>query len=229
MSGAAPLRVLLVDDHVLLADSLAVALRAEGVDATLADLDSRETLVQTVRDDPPDLVLLDLELGGALGDGATLVRPFVQAGTRVLLVTASRRKAQIGAAIEQGACGVVSKAAPFDTLLERCLAGARGEPVMTQDDRQRSLQHLYAAREREAEARAPFERLTPREQVVLRELCNGNSVAGIAEEWVVSEATVRTQERGILTKLGASSQLEAVARALHAGWLEDVRRDRRRS
>ena len=68
-------------------------------------------------------------------------------------------------------------------------------------------------------AREPFDRLTSREQQVLHALADGRSVACIAEDWFVSEATVRSQVRGVLLKLGVSSQLEAVARATKAGWL----------
>ena len=224
MSTADAPRVLLVDDHALLSESLAVALRAEGLTADVADLSSREELVAAVTADPPDLVLLDLELGGEIGDGSTLVRPFVRAGARVLVVSASRRRAQIGTAVEQGAVGYVPKSTPFGDLLQTVLAAARGLTVMTPEQRQSLLKDLYAARERQAAALEPFERLTAREQQVLRELGNGKPVATIAAEWFVSEATVRTQVRGVLMKLGVTSQLEAVAQALRAGWLGDARR-----
>ena len=224
MTAAGELHVLLVDDHVLLSETLAVALRAEGLQARLADLRSREDLIASVEADPPDLVLLDLELGPPIGDGSTLVRPFVQAGTRVVVVSASRRRAQVGTAVEQGAVGYLDKSAPYDELLTAVLAAAHGRPVMTPDQRQVLLQDLWAAREDEAAAREPFERLTAREQQVLRELGNGRTVGSIAAEWFVSEATVRTQVRGVLMKLGVTSQLEAVALALRAGWLGDPRR-----
>lgn len=224
MTAARALRVLLVDDHALLADAVAAALRAEGLEACRADLGSREDLIARVEADPPDLVLLDLELGGAIGDGATLVRPFVRAGARVLVVSASRRRAQVGSAIEQGAVGHLTKAEPLHELVETVTAAARGEDVMPADRRQALLQDLWSARERESAAQEPFDRLTAREQQVLRELGNGKVVGAIAEEWFVSEATVRSQVRGVLTKLGVGSQLEAVALAVRVGWLVDGRR-----
>jgi DNA-binding NarL/FixJ family response regulator len=68
------------------------------------------------------------------------------------------------------------------------------------------------------EQTAPFEQLSLREKDVLRELIAGKSVEMIARDWVVSIATVRTQVRGVLTKLGVNSQLAAVAKAGAAGW-----------
>jgi DNA-binding NarL/FixJ family response regulator len=217
--AAVIIRVLLVDDHQLLAQSLAVDLRAEGLEAHRADLADRDRLVEQVREDPPDLVLLDLDLGGVMGDGAMLVRPFRQAGCRVLIVTASSKREWLGSAIEQGAIGIVAKSSPFDRLLSTVIAAARGEDVMTPDERHQILTELRMSRERQRSLREPFERLTDREQQVLHELSNGKTVCHIAQEWFVSEATVRSQVRGVLTKLGVSSQLEAVAHAMRAGWL----------
>jgi len=224
-------RVLLVDDHQLLADSLALALEAEGFVVTVADLTDREQLIASVRNDPPDLVLLDLDLGGTIGDGATLVRPFCEAGARVLVVSGSADGYWLGTAVEQGAAGVLTKSGPFEPLLANVMSAARGDPVMSDADRHRLINDVRQARERLRHLHAPLQRLTEREQEVLRALGHGKSVSQIAEAWFVSEATVRSQVRGVLTKLGVSSQLEAVAYALRAGWLTnpDDRRGGRRA
>lgn len=214
------LRILLVDDHKLLVQSLALALRAEGLVVEIADLDDRDALIRTVQSHPPTLVLLDLELGGDIGDGSTLVRPFVQAGARVLVVSASTDRLRIASAIEQGAVGYVNKSAPFDSLLAVTRRAAHGETVMPEAERHRMVTELRVHRENRQAERTQFERLTRRERQVLRELSNGKSVGTIASEWYVSEATVRTQVRGVLMKLGVSTQLEAVARALRAGWVD---------
>ena len=214
-----PRRVLLVDDHQLLVDAVAAALNVGGIEAERADLASRESVIAQAWADPPDLVLLDLDLGGAIGDGATLVRPIIAAGARVLLVTASTDRARIGSVLELGAIGYVGKSAPFEELLRTAAAAAEGAEVMTAEERHAYLNELRLARQRKAVVDAPFERLTPREQQVLRSLAAGHSVAQIATESVVSESTVRSQVRAILTKLGVGSQLEAVTLALRSGWL----------
>lgn len=212
-------RVLLVDDHQLLVQSLELVLSAEGFEVDAADLGNRDALIKHVRSNPPTLVLLDLELGGVLGDGSTLVRPFVQSGTRVLVVSAARDRLRIASAIEQGAIGHINKSAPFDHLLSVARAAARGDDVMPEIERHRMVTELRLERERRHAERTQFDRLTLRERQVLHELTNGKSVGTIASEWFVSEATVRTQVRGVLMKLGVRTQLEAVAHALRAGWL----------
>ena len=218
-----PLRAVLVDDHQLLAQSLAMALRFEGVACTVPELADREALVRSVLQDPPDLVLLDLDLGGAIGDGSSLVAPFVEAGCRVLVVSASTDEDQVCRALELGASGVVRKDVPFAKLLDAALAAARGEELMVPTERRRMLEDARARRTQRSAALAPFERLSAREAQVLRALANGQSVALIAVSCFVSEATVRSQVRAVLTKLGVGSQLEAVAMAHRHGWLRASR------
>ena len=223
---ARPLQVLLIDDHRLLAHAITIALRLESVQATLAELSDPDSIIACVRADPPDLVLLDLRLGEGPSDGfidgAALVRPLTDAGTRVLVLTGTTDRCWLASAVEAGAVGVLSKADSLDDVVAAILKAARGEDVMSAQDRCAMLAELHEARQQRERAQEPFRRLTSRERQVLRALGRGKTVAGIAQEWVVSEATVRTQVRGVLTKLGVRSQLEAVASALQSGWLMSV-------
>lgn len=208
-------RAVVIDDHRLLAQSLAVALGFEGVSCTVADLDDRDTVVRRILADPPTLVLLDLDLGPVMGDGSRLVETFVAAGSRVLVVSASIDPEQVGRALEAGAEGVVPKEAPFEALVAAALAAAHGETVMPAKERTR----IVEAGRRVRALRAPFDRLSEREAEVLRALAAGTRASTLAEQWHVSVATIRTQIRAVLTKLGVSSQLEAIALAQKCGWL----------
>ena len=210
--------VVIVDDHRLLADSLALALEGHGIRAILPALGTPEALLADVIEQRPDLVLLDLDLGGDVGDGSTLVRPLVEAGLRVLIVTATTDVEQMARAVELGAVGVAAKNGPFPELLDTVVTAARGGEVMTPLARLRLLDEARRRRDRRASAMAPFGRLTERESEVLRELTRGRAVAEIARSSVVSEATVRSQVRCILTKLGVRSQLEAVVAAQRSNW-----------
>jgi len=212
-------RVLIVDDQRLLADSLCLALRLEGLEPVVAPVTNRNDLMELVRADPPALVLLDLALGDALGDGVDLVAPCVEAGSRVLVLSGTTDTMWVAAALEQGACAAIDKGIPFDQLLTRVLQAAHGEPVLRSAERQRLLDQLRSHRASRARDLAPYERLTPREQQVLRALGRGLTVSRIAEGWVVSEATVRSQVHAVLCKLDVRSQLEAVAAASRVGWL----------
>jgi DNA-binding NarL/FixJ family response regulator len=212
-------RVLVVDDQRLLADALCLALRREGLEPDLAPVTCRDDVVARVREDPPALVLLDLDLGGALGDGTDLVAPCVAAGSRVLVLTGTTNELWMAAALERGACAAVDKAIPFDALLQVVLSAARGDVVLAPSERQRLLLQLRAHRASRRQELAPFDSLTPREQQVLRALSSGMTVPRIAETWVVSQATVRSQVHAVLRKLAVRSQLEAVAAASRVGWV----------
>jgi DNA-binding NarL/FixJ family response regulator len=212
-------RVLIVDDHRLLADSLCLALRFEGLDPEVAQVTDRTDLVERVRAEPPALVLLDLDLGGALGDGADLVAAFVASGARVLVLSGTTSQMWIAAALEQGASAAIDKRIPFEELLRLVLSAARGGTLLAPAERERLLDQLRSHRVTRLRALAPFQSLSPREQQVLRALSVGLTVPRIAESWVVSEATVRSQVHAVLRKLAVKSQLEAVAAATHVGWL----------
>lgn len=81
-------RLVIVEDHELLATSLALALRQWGLEAQTVDGPTADAIVETVRGLAPILVLLDLDLGPALGSGLDLIRPLVEAGGRVVMITA---------------------------------------------------------------------------------------------------------------------------------------------
>jgi DNA-binding NarL/FixJ family response regulator len=217
------IRVLLVDDHELLAQPLAIALGLRGLAAAVAPLDSAAHVVAAAEEHRADLVLLDLDLGGAIGDGAALVPALVATGSRVLVVTGSADPCAAGRALELGAAGVLYKHQPFARLVATVVAAAHGQAVMDLAQRREMLAATRAERRRVSELVAPFSRLSVRESQVLRALADGLTVSEIATAWVVSEATVRSQVRGVLTKLGVGTQLAAVAQARRAGWLVDSR------
>lgn len=218
VQASAAAEILLVEDHHLIAQSLGMAFAAEQMQVRIADLTGPEQLMASVAADPPDIALVDLELGGEIGDGTALIRPLTDLGVRVLVVSAVTDWRRLVCTLEHGAVGYLSKSGSFDNLLESVLKLVRGEHLMSPEQRQHLVNELRCRRERERGQWEPFDRLTRREQQVLGALGNGRSVACIAEEWVVSEATVRSQVRGVLMKLGVGSQLEAVALATRAGW-----------
>lgn len=210
--------VLLVEDHELLAQSLGVALEAEGLAVVLAPLAQGVDVLALAAEHRPSVVLLDLDLGEERAGGEALVPGLTALGARVVVVSGATDVLRLGTCLELGAVGVLSKSRPFEDVLDAVLAARDGEPVMRDGDRQDLLAGMRRRRTQENERLAPFERLTRREREVLGLLMDGTPAESIARHFVVSEATVRTQIRGVLTKLGVSSQLAAVAEARRLGW-----------
>jgi DNA-binding NarL/FixJ family response regulator len=215
-------RITIVEDHRLLAETVGLALQVEGHEVVIADLSNELTLIGSVAADDSTLILLDLDLG-PLGDATRFIPQFVGSGAAVLVVTGAHDRTRLAMTLEAGAVGFLAKDAPFDQLLDAVLRAAAGDAVIEANERYQLLAELRSHRSAERDRHAPFESLTNRERQVLTALSEGKSVEAIASEWVVSTATVRTQVRGILTKLGVNSQLAAVAKARAAGMLNKAR------
>ena len=212
------MKVLLVEDHELLAGTLAMALRQQGLEVHAAAGPSAAAVVDRARALAPVLVLLDLDLGSVMGSGLDLIQPLTDTGARVVMVTGVADRARLGACLEAGAVGVVSKATEFSVLIDTVHRALEGAPLMREDERQALLDAARARRRADHDRLAPFDALTPKEQAVLVHLLAGESAETIAERSYVSLATVRSHIRAILLKLGVNSQLAAVALARSAGW-----------
>lgn len=213
-------RIVLVEDHGLIAQTLALALRGRGDEAIVidpAEVDAPTAeLAPTVLSHDPSLVLLDLDLGAA-GDGLELL-PLLVRRVPVLVVTGVHDPVRLARCVAAGASGILSKSTSFDEMLLAIDRAVTAGTLLTPHEREEHLARLRAHERAEQERLADFERLTPREAEVLGELVRGRSVEEIARRAVVSVATVRTQVRAILTKLQVTSQLAAIARVREVGW-----------
>jgi DNA-binding NarL/FixJ family response regulator len=210
-------RILIVEDHTMLAEALALGLTTSSgaLECTIADLSSPRSVVDQARELKPNLVLLDLDLGRA--DGLDLVRGLRSSGARVLLVTGCHDEARLAAALSLGSEGWINKGERFELLIDKVLVALSGRPLLParrQADLKtigrEHLDHLRSGRER-------LGRLTAREREVLAALERGKSAEEIRTELYVSLATVRSHIRSILTKLEVTSQLAAVAVARSYG------------
>lgn len=200
---------MVVDDHRMLAEALAAGLQTRGFRTRVAGLASAEEVADQARALGPTLVLLDLELGPV--DGLRLVPRLHALGIRILVVSACRDQSRLAAAVTLGAVGWVSKARPFEELLEAAQAAAENRALVTSgqwDELARvGRRHLDA----EVDLESRLSLLTQREREVLVMIARGMTAQDIAGHDVVSVGTIRTHIRAILMKLGVSSQVAAVA------------------
>jgi DNA-binding NarL/FixJ family response regulator len=207
--------VVIIDDHELFSSTLSMALRGEDLDASTVPVAQVQDFLRRPAADPGGLVVLDLDLSrdarGRAVNGADLVERLQARGWKALVVTGSGDRPAIARAVAAGAVGYLPKSCSFTVLVRTVLAAVRGASVMTEAERQdwRDRHDQYRAQERELSRR--LSRLTPRERDVLDLLGTGTRAAAIAERFVVTLPTVRTQIRSILSKLEVGSQLEAVA------------------
>ncbi|MFF3454753.1 LuxR C-terminal-related transcriptional regulator [Streptomyces sp. NPDC002730] len=238
------IRVLVVDDHRIFAESLAAALAAEP-DVDVAAAGSGPAALRCLERAAADgrrfdVMLVDADLGalavpggravavaravsdngeGGVVDGISLVAG-VRSGhlavrTVVLAEKDDPRRAAL--ALQAGASGWVAK----DCSLQRLLAVIRGvlrdETHLPPALLTGVLRELTAARKHRTESEQLVESLTPREREVLRCMVAGLGRKAVAERLFLSPHTVRTHMQNVLGKLGVHSTLAAVALARRAG------------
>jgi DNA-binding NarL/FixJ family response regulator len=214
-------RVLIIEDHALFAESLELALSLEGYDVRRAQHPvpgcSVSAMLAAAIRMRPRIVLLDLDLGD-YGDGARMIAPLTSADIQVVVVTGSTDRARWGECLRYGARKVLLKTRPLNEILSTVRRINQGFPVIDRSERDELVQLWYERRMQQEVTTNRLERLTPREREVLAQLMAGHPVREIAEMSVVSEATVRTQVKSILAKLEVSSQLAAVGMAHSVDW-----------
>jgi DNA-binding NarL/FixJ family response regulator len=219
-----PASILIVEDHVVLSQGMALVLRQEGYEVTNLDVAglAPSALLGTVTARVFDVVLLDLDLGPA-GHSNELIAPLSAAGSRVIILTGEEDPAELGQCLRAGAVAVLSKTAPLDEVLALVERAVAGESVMSVARREKLLEGLRLHQAGEKERLGRFSSLTPREEEVLTALIEGRTAAQVAASGFVSLATVRSQIRSVFQKLGVNSQLQAVVVAREAGWRPKAR------
>lgn len=206
-------RALLVEEHSLFALGLEMALSERNWDVQTTSGPTIADIVAHSEQFEPECVLVDLHIGGRLGNGVELIGSLVASGAKVVVLTAERRRMALAVLLDAGAAGWIGKAVSLDEVDATMRQVLNGSAVIGRADRAALLDELRRERAGTVRASTTFEHLTRCEALVLRALIDGHSAAEIAEANFVSLATVRSQIRSVLQKLGVRSQLAAVALA----------------
>lgn len=204
----APITVVIVDDHLMVADSLATILSANEDMTVLAIAATCASGLEAVARFQPDVLLLDQRLPDGLGTDILAAMLVECPRMKVLLVTAGDTDDVLARGVLAGASGIVPKGKRASTLINAVRAVARNEAVITPDELRRLMPQLAKSNS------GIGTDLTAREREVLRLLVAGKSTAALAGELFVAPATARNHIQSIMHKLGAHSRLEAVAIAM---------------
>jgi len=213
-TAPARLRVLVADDHPLVRKAVADAIRSRAELELAGEAANGREALEAIRAEPPDIAVIDINM--PLLDGLAVLNAVVRDAvpTRVLLLTAAVDAAGVYAALGAGAAGYLSKDADADELCDAIVAVGRGETVIAPGVQGAVAQEI---RERSVQDRPV---LTAREREILVLVADGLSAPAIAEQLVLSPATVRTHLQHIYEKLGVSDRAAAVAEAMRRGLLE---------
>jgi DNA-binding NarL/FixJ family response regulator len=213
---AAPIQVLIVDDHAMFAESLQRALEGEADIHIMAVSYTAADAIAVVDREKPDVVLMDYELPDAPGTDAAAIIKRRHPESQVVMLTGFVNDDILLGAIEAGCSGYVTKDEAVRDVVSAIRAAAAGEALISAA----LLARLLPRIRRRAAERIGAPDLTPRELEVLRLLAAGVSNQEIADRLFVTLKTARNHVQNTITKLGAHSKLEAVTLAVRLGIIE---------
>ena len=207
------IKVFIADDHSIVREGIKALLSTEdGIDV-IGDAGDGKRAVDEVARLKPDVILMDLLM--PVMDGIEAIGHIRnnQPDARVLVLTSFATDDKVFPALQAGALGFLLKDSPPEMLVDGIRQVYHGESWLHPKIARKVLQELTKPKDKKTAAN----QLTDRELEVLRLLAQGYSNQDIADQLVLSEATVRTHVSHILSKLHLTSRTQAALYALREG------------
>ena len=202
------IRILTVDDHPLVRNGIA-GLVADQTDMVLVgEASNGREAVQQFRAHKPDVTLMDVQMPELNGVDAIIAIRGEFPEARIIVLTTYAGDVQIVRALKAGAQGYLLKGLLHKELLEAIRTVHAGRKIL-------SPELTY-----EVASHATDDPLTPAEISVLRLIADGNANKQIADKLSISEETVKSRVKNILSKLGANDRTQAVTIALKRGIID---------
>ena len=207
-ADSAPIRILVVDDHPLLREGIAVLVGGQTDMMLVADCSNGREALQAFRTHRPDVTLMDLQMPEMSGLDAisAILGEFPDA--RIIVLTTFSGDVQVRRALQAGARAYLLKDLVHKELLDTIRAVHAGKKTL-------SPQASYELAEH-----ATDDALSTGEIEVLRLIAAGNANKQIADQLSITEETVKGRVRNILSKLGANDRTHAATIGLKRGIIE---------
>jgi DNA-binding NarL/FixJ family response regulator len=204
-------RVIIADDQKMVRAGFRVLLEMEPDIEIVGEAENGVEAVSISESIKPDIILMDIQM--PVMDGLEATRQIVNkketATPRVIILTTFERDEYIFEALRLGASGFVLKNAPPEDLISAIRVVAEGDALLTPSVTRRVIAE-FAKRPVATNQRDIVKKLTEREIQVLQLISKGNTNAEIADELIVSEATVKTHVSNLFTKLNLRDRVQAV-------------------
>ena len=194
---------LIVDDHEVVREGLRLSLSRAAHIRVIGEASDGATAVELAVRRKPDVVIMDVRMPGMDGLEATKLLLERAPESKVLIFTAFSERSLLSRGLESGAKGYVLKEAPHQTLVRAIEKVAQGEGYVDP-----ALMPAFLS------GKESTDMLTTREREILQLLADGMSNADVAARLFISQETVKSHVRHILTKLEADTRTHAVAIAL---------------
>jgi len=202
------IRVLAVDDHVLIREGIAVLLGDEPDMTLVAEASNGREAIQQFRTHRPDVTIMDLQMPEMNGlDAITAIRGEFR-DAKIIVLTTYKGDVQILRALKAGAQGYLLKNTIHKELVDTIRAVHSGKKALSPEASFEIAEH------------ATDDALTPAEISVLRLIAAGNANKQIADQLSITEETVKGRVKNILSKLGANDRTQAAMIGLKRGIIE---------
>ncbi|MFN8383555.1 MAG: response regulator transcription factor [Anaerolineales bacterium] len=202
-----PIRVVIVDDHLMVRRGLATFLKVSKNLELVGEADSGESAIQLCADLKPDVVLMDMVMQSMDGAAATRLIRKQSPTTQIIALTSFKDDILVKSALQAGAISYLLKGVSASELAEAIRAAHAGRPTISAE----ATEALIQAASQDV---VPGHDLTERERDVLLLMVEGLNNTQIAGRLVVSPSTIKSHVSSILAKMGVTSRTEAVALAV---------------
>ena len=212
--------VVLVDDHAVVRAGLKAVLGTAKDIKVIGEGSTGKDAISLADRLDPDIIVMDLSMGEMDGVEATKQLVSKETRSRILILTMHAEDSYLVPILEAGANGYLVKSAADRELIDAVRAVAHGDVYM-QPSAARALAQRIQRKAEHMDERTKYEKLTEREQNVLRYVARGYSAPEIGEKLFISPKTVDTYKQRINEKLGLAHRSDYVSFALKIGLLAD--------
>ena len=207
MTQSNPIKVLLVDDHMVVRSGLSTVLAVYDDMQLVGEARDGEEALRLCERLQPDVVLMDLLMPKMDGVAATRVIKERWPQIQVIALTSFKEKEYVEGALKAGASGYLLKNVSAEELVNAIRRAAAGQPSLSPEAAQVLIQKVN-------EPPPPGQDMTDREKEILALMVEGLSNNEIADRLFVSPSTVKFHVSNVLSKLGVTGRTEAVALAI---------------
>ncbi len=217
-----PLRILLVDDHVLFRKGVAALLATRQDIKVVGEAGDGLEAVARARETMPDVILMDVSMPRCSGLEATQLIKQEMPHVHIVMLTVSDDDRSLFAAIKNGAEGYLLKNLEPQQLFDKLEGVRRGEAALSGTLAAKILQEFRQPDKSLAQQLEVRDELTPREIEVLKLVVEGDSNKEIAAKLGIQENTVKIHLRNILEKLHLKNRIQAAVYAVRQRLVKDA-------
>ena len=207
-NGSVQIRILAVDDHALVRQGITVLVGTQADMTLVAEASNGREAIQQFRAYRPDITLMDLQMPEINGIDAMVAIRGEFPDAKIVVLTTYKGDLQILRAMKAGAKGYLLKSTLHKELLQTIRAVHAGRKALSPEASYEIAEH------------ATDDALTPAEVAVLRLIAAGNPNKQIADQLSITEETVKSRVKNILSKLGANDRTHAAMIGLKRGIIE---------